>query len=117
MSHCTTIDVKMKDVNVIKKVCKKLNIPFSEKTTTRFYDGKAATGTEVKLNGWKYPININSSGEVIFDNYEGWWGDIKELNLFKQHYAVEKTKSIAIKNGYTFQEKQIGNNIKLFVNV
>lgn len=117
MSHCTTIDVKCKDVTIIKKVCKKLNLPFTENKITHFYDGKNAIGTEVKLPNWEYPININSTGEIVFDNYNGNWGSIKELNLFKQHYAVEKTKMIAIKNGYTFQEKQVGNDIKLFVNV
>ena len=117
MSHCTTIDVKIKDINILKKVCKKLNLEMKENSKFRFYDGKTECGTEIKLPNWQYPIIIKNNGEVIFDNYNGNWGDIKELNLLKQHYAVEKTKLIAIKNGYTFQEKQIGNDIKLFVNI
>lgn len=117
MSHTTTIDVKLKDVNIIKKVCKKLNLPIEENAKVTFFDGKMEVGTKVQLPGWRYPICIKRSGEVLFDDYNGVWGDKKELNLLKQHYAVEKTKLVAIKNGYTFQEKQVGNEIKLIVNM
>lgn len=117
MSHCTTIDVKFKDINILKKVCKKLNLSIEEKSYQKFYDGKVEHGTKIKLPNWQYPIIVKPNGEIIFDNYNGHWGDESELNLLKQHYAVEKTKLIAIKNGYTFQEKQVGNEIKLIVNV
>lgn len=117
MSHCTTIDVKFKDINILKKVCKKLNLEFEENSYQRFYDGKIEYGTKIKLPNWNYPIIVKSDGNVIYDNYEGNWGDEKEINKLKQHYAVEKTKSIAIKNGYTFTEKKVGNDIKLFVNI
>jgi hypothetical protein len=117
MSHCTTIDVKMKDITVLKNACKELGIDCVENTNVDFFDGKREHGTKIKLPNWRYPVCVKSNGEIIFDNYEGNWGDIKELNTLKQRYAVEKTKLVAKKNGYTFTEKKVGNDIKLFVNV
>ena len=83
MSHCTTIDVKMKDINILRKVCKKLNLEMKENSKFRFYDGRTEHGTKINLPNWNYPIIIKNNGEVIFDNFEGTWGDIKELKIIK----------------------------------
>ena len=58
---------------------KKLNLEMKENSKFRFYDGKTECGTEIKLPNWQYPIIVKNNGEVIFDNYNGNWGDIKEL--------------------------------------
>jgi hypothetical protein len=107
----------MKDIDVLKNACKTLGINCLEKSYVDFFDGKRVHGTKVILPNWRYPVCVTNNGEIIYDNYEGNWGDIKELNALKQRYAVEKTKLVAKRNGYTFTEKKVGNDIKLFVNV
>jgi hypothetical protein len=55
-----------------------------------------------------------SSGQIQYDNYEGRWGDGRELDRVRQAYAVEKTRLEARKAGYSVAEQLLGDgSIKL----
>lgn len=100
MSHTTNIDLCIKDMAALKKVCQKFQWELVEDGTTSFYDGKQRRGTLVKLPGWRYPIVIDKEqGKIYFDNYGGHWGDIKLLNKLKAHYTIEFGKSQARRMG------------------
>ena len=69
----------------------------------------------IGTSGWNYPAVIDIlTGNVQFDNYEGHWGEQKELDRFLQAYAVERTKQEARKKGYSVSEQQLQDgSIKL----
>jgi hypothetical protein len=59
----------------------------------------------VQLSGWRYPAVIDTlTGTVRYDNFQGYWGDQRQLDRFLQMYAVEKTKLEARKKGYQVSE-------------
>ena len=59
-----------------------------------------------------------STGEAKYDNYNGRWGDQKQLDHFLQIYAVEATKIQARKQGHSVTEQQLADgSIKLTVQV
>jgi hypothetical protein len=71
------------------------------------------------LPGWNYPVVCDTAnGQLKFDNFQGHWGDRKELDRFLQAYAVEKSRIEARKNGHTVTEQPLADgSIKLTIQV
>ena len=60
----------------------------------------------------------SATGKLAFDNYNGHWGEQKELDRFIQGYAVEKAKIEARIKGHSVIEQPLENgSIKLTVSV
>jgi hypothetical protein len=116
MSHIVTIRTQAKDPHAIAAACCRLGFPTPEHGTAKLFEGEA-TGLLVKLPGWLYPVVIDTaSGEIRFDNYAGAWGDPRQLDRFKQAYAVEKARIEATKRGHRVTEQpQPDGSIKLTI--
>jgi len=76
-------------------------------------------GLGVRLRGWTYPVVCQlESGQLRYDNFKGRWGDVGELNLFLQAYAVEKARLEARRLGHRVSEQALADGaIKLVVHV
>jgi hypothetical protein len=116
MSHIVTIRTQAKDPQAIAADCRRLGFPAAEHGTAKLYDGEA-TGLLVRLPGWLYPLVIDTAtGEIRFDNYAGAWGEQRQLDRFKQAYAVEKARIEAAKKGHRVTEQpQPDGSIKLTI--
>jgi hypothetical protein len=86
--------------------------------TARLFASEA-TGLLVQLPRWRYPLVCQTeTGRLAYDNFQGRWGELIELNRFLQSYAVEKTRLEARKQGHDVIEQQLaGGAIKLTVRV
>lgn len=118
MSHIVEIKTEVRDETAISAACQRLKLEAPTRGTAKLYSD-SATGTIVKLPGWRYPAVFDTqSGQARFDNYEGRWGEQGQLDRFLQGYAVEKTLIEARKKGHTVTEQsQADGSIKLTVNV
>jgi hypothetical protein len=114
MSHIVTIATKVQDPVAVLAACQRLNLPEPVHGTATLFSG-AVTGLLVKLPEWVYPVVVDTAtGQVAYDNFEGAWGDPKQLDLFMQMYAVEKAKLEARKKGYSVSEQALNDgSIKL----
>ncbi len=111
MSHTSEIDLQLKDKKTLIKVLNKLNISYSEGVHKLFSTTEKGLG--INLPGWKYPAVIKDDGSVAFDNYNGKWGKIEELNKVKAHYTAEIAKKEMKKKGYKCIEKEINGKIQI----
>jgi hypothetical protein len=77
------------------------------------------TGLVVQLPDWLYPVVIDTTtAEVRFDNYNGAWGDQKQLDRLLQAYAIERTRIEARKRGHTVVEQALPDgSVKLTIQV
>ncbi|MEQ8851745.1 MULTISPECIES: DUF1257 domain-containing protein [Gimesia] len=118
MSHIVEIKTEVRDETAISAACQRLKLEAPTQGTAKLFSD-TATGTIVKLPGWRYPAVFDTqSGQARFDNYEGRWGEQRQLDRFLQGYAVEKTKIEARKKGHTVTEQsQADGSIKLTVSV
>jgi hypothetical protein len=116
MSHIVSIPTKVHDPAAIAAACQRLHLPTPTHGTVELFSGEA-TGLIVQLPGWEYGAVIDPlTGTIRYDNYEGAWGDQRELNRFLQVYAVEKTKLEARKKGYGVSEQALQDgSIKLTI--
>ena len=103
MSHTVTIKTKITDLTAIQAACNRLKLPQPTQGEVRLFD-RVASGIGVQLDGWRFPVCIESDGNLLFDNFGGFWGVPEKLDQFQQLYAVEKAKLEARKQGYQCSE-------------
>lgn len=118
MSHIVKIKTEIRDANAVRAACQRRRLPQPVAGTHKLFSGEA-TGLAVQLPDWRYPIVCElRSGQLLYDNYKGSWGDQKHLDVFLQSYAVEKARIEARKQGHTMTEQQLADgSVKLTINV
>jgi hypothetical protein len=116
MSHIVSIKTRINDPGAVAAACRRLNLGAPTTGTARLFSGDV-TGLIVPLPGWQYPCVIDTAtGQVQYDNFDGHWGEQKELDRFMQMYTVEKAKLEARKRGLQVNEQQIQDgSIKLSI--
>jgi hypothetical protein len=118
MSHTVTIKTEIRDANAVRAACDRLRLPAPVHGKTQLFD-REFEGLAVKLPDWSYPVVANlATGQLAYDNFNGYWGDRKELDRLLQAYAVEKCRIEARKKGHLITESQLADgSIKLTVQV
>lgn len=118
MSHIVTIKTEIKDATAVKAACQRLSLAEPIQGKTKLFSGEVE-GLAVQLPDWIYPVVCDlKSGQVLFDNFGGRWGEQRHLNRFLQMYAVEKTKLEARRKGHVVTECHLSDgSIKLTIQV
>ena len=118
MSHIVKINVQIRDPIALAAACTRLGLvqPVQGKATLFTTE---AEGLIVKLPGWTYPAVIDTAkGTIAYDNYQGSWGEQKELDKLIQAYAVEKARIEARRAGHSVAEQLVSDgSIKLTIQV
>ena len=110
MSHIVTIKTKVRDAAAVEAACRRLGLPQPVLGEAKMYSGQTATGLQVRLQGWRFPVVIDTTtGEVKHDNFGGCWGKQEHLDKFLQAYAVEKVKIEARRTGKTVSEQALAD--------
>jgi hypothetical protein len=107
MSHIVTIQTKVRDPAAVAAACARMSLATPTVGTAALFGGQV-NGLLVRLHGWTYPAVVDlATGEVIFDNFEGRWGDRAHLDRFLQLYTVEKAKLEAKAKGFPVTEQAL----------
>ena len=107
MSHIVTIKTQIRETAGVAAACRRLALPGPVHGTADLYGGQA-TGLLVQLPDWLYPAVIDTaSGRIRYDNYEGCWGEEKQLHRFLQAYVVERSRLEARKKSYQTTEQSL----------
>lgn len=109
MSHIVTIKTRLQDPVALRAACQRLGLAAPTHGAAQLFSGEAS-GFIVQLPNWAYPAVVDTdTGQVYYDNYNGQWGDAKELGLLLQAYAAEKARIEARKAGHTVTEKTLAD--------
>jgi hypothetical protein len=117
MSHIVTIKTQLRDPDALAAACRRLGLsePVRGKVTLFATE---AEGLIVQLPGWTYPAVIDPHGQVHYDNYNGAWGEQKQLDRLLQAYAVEKALLEARRAGRSVYEQPLPDgSVKLTVSM
>ena len=116
MSHIVQIKTEVREPASIRAACIRNKLPQPIQGTARLYSSEA-TGWQVQLPDWRYPVICQTeTGQLSYDNYEGRWGDPVHLNAFLQSYAIEQTRRIARRQGYSLTEQRLSDgSVKLLL--
>ena len=118
MSHIVTIKTQVRDPVALATACRRLALAQPVQGTVQLYSDRA-TGLIVQLPGWQYPVVIDTAtASVQYDNFNGRWGEQRELDRLLQAYAVEKACIEARKAGHTVAEQALPDgSIKLTISL
>jgi hypothetical protein len=118
MSHIVTVRTQVRDQAAVAAACHRLGLPPPQHRHVKLFSD-TAEGLAVELPGWNYPVVCDlKSSSLKYDNFEGRWGDQKELDRFLQAYAAERAKIEARKKGYSVTEQSLQDgSIKLTIQV
>ncbi len=118
MSHIVEIKTQVRDPAAVAAACQRLGLAPPAQKTVELYS-TTETGLAVQLPGWKFPVVCDlAGGSLKFDNFNGLWGEQKELNRFLQAYAVEMAKLEARRKGHTVTEQPLADgSVKLTIQV
>ena len=118
MSHIVKIKTEVRDAAAVTAACRRRQLEDPVFGKHRLYRGEVE-GLAVRLRDWNYPAVCQlDTGEVQFDNFNGRWGDQRELDSFLQGYAVEKARIEARKRGHTVTEQAlVDGSIRLTVQI
>lgn len=108
MSHTVVIkDVKVTNAVALIAAAKRLGLEVRELSKTnpqRLFSTNHDNGHAVQLKDWRYPIVIEKSGKIAFDNYHGAWGNQSQLDQFLQYYVTEEARLNAEAEGWLVRE-------------
>jgi hypothetical protein len=118
MSHVVTIKTEVRDAAAVRAACQRLGLPQPVQGTTKLFSGQVS-GLAVQLPEWEYPVVCDTaSGQLKYDNFNGRWGDERQLDKFLQAYTVERARAEARHRGHAVTEAQLPDgSIKLTIQV
>lgn len=118
MSHIVRIATQVKDGIALGMACRRLGLAEPKREQASMYSGQAE-GLVVRLPGWIYPVICRpETGELLYDNYGGRWGEQKELDRLLQAYAVAKVGLEARRQGHSVVEQPLDDgSVKLTINL
>jgi len=102
MSHTMNVQLELHDRDALLAACQRLGLTMIEGRHKLYQTTEE--GIAISLPGWKYPVVVKQDGSISYDNYNGSWGKIEELNKLKAYYGLEKAKIEARKQGYSVYE-------------
>lgn len=122
MSHFTTIQTQVRDVNALREACRELGLELQENAEARGYGSNTRKGDLViKLKG-PYDIAGTRQPDGTYQLATDWWGGHveKEVGIgfgkLLQLYGVYKAQAEARRKGYTTRRQALKNGrIKLVI--
>jgi hypothetical protein len=115
MSHWTTIQTQIRDIEALRAACAELNLPLLENAEARGYGTHRQHGDYVIQLKGPYDVIVNRQPEGSFTLATDWWDGHVEREVGRnfgrllQLYAVHKAASEARKRGLSIQRKRLPN--------
>lgn len=121
MSHFTTIQTQIRDLDALADACRELGLELTT-GTARGFNGNTRTGEAIiKLNG-PYDIAVNKATGDTYGLTTDWWNGHVEKEVGKDYgrllqlYGVYKASREARKRGYTVRRQSLKDGtIKLAI--
>lgn len=113
MSHTvTTKSVAIKSAALLEKAVEALkakginiSMPNGTKTQAVALYQAAETGIAIKLDGWNYPVVVDTAnGKISYDNYNGSWGKQEKLDELLQEYVRQEAIDLYQAQGFEIDE-------------
>lgn len=109
-SHTARIKVDYADSDMLKAAVAALGGTWLGHGSHRLFDGDAI-GHGFTIPGWRYPIVWQDSGELAYDDFNGAWGNVADLERLKSAYALATAERAAQAQGWQCERTQDGLTI------
>lgn len=95
MSHTSTYAVKIKDIDLLCKNAINMGhqvvfVDIEKERDVCFFGSNSVKAiASIHINGWRYPIAINSKGELLYDHFGSESNTMERLGALIQAYSIE----------------------------
>jgi hypothetical protein len=88
-SHTAKITVEYhKHIDALKAAVEAMGGTWLGEGTHKLFDG-SKSGWGFRLPKWNYPLVVDASGQLSYDDYNGAWGKVADLDRLKGAFAVQ----------------------------
>ena len=115
MSHFTTIETQIKDIEALRSACNELGLTLAQNAQARGYGGIKQQGEYVIVLKGPYDIALNRQANGSYQLSTDWWDRHVENEVGKnfgkllQSYGVCKTAMEALRKGYMVTRQGLKN--------
>lgn len=113
MSHFTTIETQIRDVEALRAACNELGLALLENTEARGYGSNKRCGDFVIRLSGPYDIAATHQADGTYQLATDWWRGHVEKEVGKnygrllQFYGVHKAQAEARRKGYTTRRQTL----------
>jgi len=94
----------VKSMSALRTACERLGIELDRARGEHRVWTKPTIGFAMHLHGWQHPVVVDDiTGNITYDNHNGSWGNIAELDRVLQGYSVAHLEETAAQEGYSIE--------------
>ncbi len=109
MSHTITIKCEFQNKGVLGDAVKKMGGTVLGEATHQMFHTQTSKGFGFKLPGWQFPIVLQADGTLAYDDYNGGWGNVKDLETLKNEYQASMAVQACEAQGWLSQRENDGS--------
>jgi hypothetical protein len=113
MSHNVTVKVEMRNREAIAAAIKVMGGTVMGIARHNLFES-SVDGLGFRLPGWQYPLVLKEDGELVYDDYKGVWGNVKDLETLKEWYALTAVQLECKSLGWYCEFDPVQKNVKVF---
>jgi len=104
VSHTVKVKIEMKNTDALTRAAIALGGQVLGQGTHRLYSSQE-DGFAIKLPGWQYPVIAKTDGTLAYDDYQGHWGNVRDIETLKSRYAIEAARLECERLGWYCEEQ------------
>lgn len=107
MSHTVKLKVELRNKTALGYSVVELKGSVLGEGTHRLYQGNES-GFGFTLPAWTYPLVLKTTGELLFDDFGGHWGNRSDIDRLMEHYTLHAAKFAADAQGWMSERTGAG---------
>lgn len=111
-SHTVKVKVDMTDTETLRRAVEGMGGRWIGQGTHAMFAGQSATGLGFTLPNWRYPLTVDSAGELHYDDYHGSWGNVADLATLRAEYAFSRAETAAVEQGW--QTERTADGLRVY---
>lgn len=99
MSHTVKVKVQLSDTDSLSAAVIAMGGSLLGVASHKLYGGNVQ-GFGFRLPNWRYPLVLQPSGELAYDDYNGRWGNVSDIDKLTGRYAIHRAHQAAEQLGW-----------------
>lgn len=108
MSHQVTVKTEFTDKGALGDAVREMGGDVLGEGAVRQYQSNAV-GFGFTLPGWRFPLCLEESGNLKFDDYNGSWGNRADVDRLKERYTIFLAERAATEMGWMTTREENGD--------
>lgn len=114
-SETVTVDVAFRNVDALGAAVVALGGDVLGVGSHELFEREPVTGFGFRLPGWRYPLVATDAGRLSFDDYNGRWGRVSDIDKLRAEYSMKAAELAAAGLGWQSERVDVNGSAALRV--